>query len=252
MLFDARKIVSTSLAIMLSGCTTTGEEIVGAAVTVPMYVIVAVPAAVTYPFWKSAAEARKADHLPKRKEQISNKLGTPKTKYLCNDIEVWEYGNNDKKEYFFLHEPGKEFEITDVSNLDHCTVVEGRSGREVASFWIAEALPCGMNYKKQIHDRDIFFIDLKQSRGTIQIKHSVFRPGISTGNARFDVRYEGEIIYDSPFVSHPFKRRENDVEVVDATFGPGNVSFLEVRVNSKPSRLLFTRYYYDLWISCPY
>lgn len=248
-----KKIISTLIAAILAGCATTAEDVAEVVVTVPLYGVVAVPAAVTYPFWKSASEAHRFDEFPKDKEQLSALYGEPKTKYICDKVEVWEYLNNGgESEYVVLHEPGKTAQVTKVSNLKNCSVIEGEPDQAVQEFWIAEVLPCGMNYQKQIHDRDVFFIDLKKSQGAVRIEYSVFHHAVSYDNAWFDVIYEGETIYENVGIGTRYDEQvKSKIDVVEAKFGPGESNFLEVRVRSKPRSLLGAKYYYDFWVSCP-
>ena len=68
-----KKIISTLIAAILAGCASTAEDVAEVAVTAPLYVIVAVPAAVTYPVWSTMGEARRIDHEPKNTKYISKK-----------------------------------------------------------------------------------------------------------------------------------------------------------------------------------
>ena len=81
--------------IALAACASKTEDLAEAAITVPIYTAIAIPAAITYPFVKASVNAHKKEHLPKSREYIVGKHGKPIAKYNCQGIEVWEYRKNN-------------------------------------------------------------------------------------------------------------------------------------------------------------
>lgn len=238
----------------LAGCGTTTEEVTEVAITTPIYTVVAVPAIVTYPFWKAGSSAQKNKHLPKSREYLTRKHGSPIAKYNCQGVEIWEYENkqdaDDRQFVLLMDKMNVSFDVEKVSLLDGCNVIEGAPPEETKEFWLAEIVPCGRNYKRQVHDRHLFFVDMAAKQGTFTIESE--EPFQDAQNAGFIVMYEGSPLYEHNKYKFQYAGKKTiGTRVERLQFGPGESTFLEVRVTDKPSYALLTPYYYDLWISCP-
>ena len=228
------------IEIVLSGCATT-EESAEVAMTAPIYAAIAVPAILTYPFWKAAT------HDPyegKSKSTLLEEYGEPAAIYDCDGLEIWEYEKNKNVSPRFLR-----FYSTRVSGtkfvpfLDECNVIEGSPTDETKKLFSIKTYACGKNYYKHACHKYAgrkFIIDMKATDGVFSIKH--YRGRSKKSNADFEITYEGEVIYTTPppFIAKGGKRFLDEVK-----YGPGKSTLVGVRINNISDRM------YELRISCP-
>ena len=233
------------IEIGLSGCATT-EEAAEVAMTAPIYAAIAVPAILTYPFWKAAT------HDPyegKSKSTLLEEYGEPAAIYDCDGIEIWEYEKNKNVSPRFLRFYPLTLGIVGlkyVPFLDECNVIEGSPTDETKKLFSIKTYACGKNYYKHACHKYAgrkFIIDMKATEGVFSIKHYRYRAHRGKRyNADFEITYEGEVIYTTPppFIAKGGKRFLDEVK-----YGPGKSTLVGVRINEISDQM------YELRISCP-
>jgi len=228
------------IEIGLSGCATT-EEAAEVAMTAPIYAAIAVPAILTYPFWKAAT------HDPyegKSKSTLLEEYGEPAAIYDCDGFEIWEYEKNKNVSPRFLRFYTRIVGLKFVPFLDECNVIEGSPTDETKKLLSIKTYACGKNYYKHAchkYARRKFIIDMKATEGVFSIKHSRHRSK-SRNNADFEITYEGEVIYTTP---PPFYDNRGKRFIDEVKYGPGKSTFVGVRINEISDQM------YGLRISCP-
>ena len=226
------------IEIGLSGCATT-EEAAEVAMTAPIYAAIAVPAILTYPFWKAAT------HDPyegKSKSTLLEEYGEPAAIYDCDGLEIWEYEKNKNVSPRFLRFYTRIVGLKFVPFLDECNVIEGSPTDETKKLLSIKTYPCGKNYYKHACHKYAgrkFIIDMKVTEGVFSIIQ--YRRRIEKYNADYEITYEGDVIYTPPSIyDKPAKKIIDEVK-----YGPGKSTLVGVRIN-KISDIM-----YDLKISCP-
>lgn len=233
------------IEIVLSGCATT-EESAEVAMTAPIYGAIAVPAILTYPFWKAAT------HNPyegKSKSTLLEEYGEPAAIYDCDGIEIWEYEKNKNVSPRFISRimnrvTGHKLGSLTLAFLDECNLIEGSPTDETKEFFSIKTYACGKNYYKHACHKSAgrkFIIDMKATEGVFSIKHSRHRSK-SRNNADFEITYEGEVIYTTP---PPFYDNRGKRFIDEVKYGPGKSTFVGVRINEISDQM------YGLRISCP-
>jgi len=223
------------IEIVLSGCATT-EETAEVAMTAPIYAAIAVPAIITYPFWKAALYD---PYEGKSKSTILEEYGEPAAIYDCNGIEIWEYEKNKNVSPRFIRFLTPEIVrgLKYVPFLDECKVIEGSPTDETKKYFSIKTYPCGKNYWKNATHKyrgRKFIVDMKATEGVFTIKQSRRR----FDSADYEITYEGEVIYTPPSIHD--KPRIDEVK-----YGPGKSTLVGVRITKISSNK------YDLIISCP-
>ena len=233
-------------ALFLPACSTT-SDFVGEMAVVPAYVAVAIPAVVTYPLWSSTMKALEARELPKNTQYIIQHYGVPASKYDCGGIQVWEYESTRggaERRFILLLDPEATIDPSKTSLPSACSLHADPPTPETRGFYLAEVVPCGGLYGKQVHDMDVFFVDMSTTEGTVYLETK--DQDNSSYNASFAVMYEGVLVHKHRRWGSP---KISGFRIEKLKFGPGTSTFLEVRIFDKP--LLWPIFHYYLSISCP-